>query len=183
MKIALETKLRHMEKQDRKAIHRMFENARRENGGPLWFRAGVSSAEQYFRAKRVLASIGLALLVILIAAIVHGEPAHADQLKASWYSEASLKKEGTWKTSKGVMANGKRFDETKNTCATRLYPLGRTVYVRNKKTGGTVACIVTDRIGRRFAKTRIDLSKAAFKKIASLKEGLVDVEVSEVRHE
>lgn len=104
-------------------------------------------------------------------------PAKAETLTASWYSEASLKKEGTWKTSKGIMANGKKFDETKLTCATRKYPLGSKLHVTNHSTGLSVTVIVTDRIGKRFANTRIDLSKAAFKKIASLDKGLVKVEV------
>lgn len=99
----------------------------------------------------------------------------AVRLTASWYSEASLKQEGTWEKSKGVMANGQRFDETDYTCATRLYPLGTILKISHN--GKTVYCEVTDRIGKRFAKTRIDLSKAAFQQIASLKQGLVEVEV------
>jgi rare lipoprotein A len=118
--------------------------------------------------------------LFVIFGIVLVPKVHADQiLQASWYSEASLKKEGTWKKSKGVMANGKKFDETKLTVASRIHPRGSVIKIVNISNGKSVLVIVTDRIGKRFAKTRIDLSRAAFQKIASLKEGLVKVEVSQ----
>jgi rare lipoprotein A (peptidoglycan hydrolase) len=120
----------------------------------------------------------LVWLFILLCLTVRAN-AETVSLKASWYSDASLKQEGTWKTSKGIMANGKQFDETKLTCATRLYPLGARLRVLNVRNGKTVIVTCTDRIGKRFAKTRIDLSKAAFEKIAMLKEGLISVEVSQ----
>ncbi len=106
--------------------------------------------------------------------------AQADTLQASWYSKASLIKEGTWKNGETMMANGKRFDENALTCATRLYPLGTMLLVTNLDNNKTVLVKVTDRIGKRFAKTRIDLSKAAFSKIASLDKGLVDIKVNKV---
>ncbi len=98
-------------------------------------------------------------------------------LKASWYSIASLKKEGTWKTSKGVMANGKIFSDTDYTCASRLYPLGTYLYVTNTGNNKTIKVKVTDRIGKRFAKKRIDLSKSAFNKIANLEQGIIPIKV------
>lgn len=101
--------------------------------------------------------------------------AHASEIKASWYSIESLKKEGTWKTSKGVMANGEAFKEEEFTCATRLWKLG--TYLQITKGNLSVIVKVTDRIGKRFAKKRIDLSKSAFQQITDLKEGLISVEV------
>jgi rare lipoprotein A len=110
------------------------------------------------------------------------EKAYADEgLKASWYSVQSLKTEGTWKYSKGVMANGEKFKDEALTCATRLFKLGDCIRITNNANGKTVDVMVTDRIGKRFAKTRIDLSKSAFEKIADLKEGLVPISV-EVIH-
>ena len=99
-------------------------------------------------------------------------------LKASWYSIESLKQEGTFKYSKGVMANGRKFIDTNFTCATRLYPLGSILYVSygNK----TVRVVVTDRIGKRFAKTRVDLSKSAFQKLADLKQGIIPIKVRKI---
>jgi rare lipoprotein A (peptidoglycan hydrolase) len=105
--------------------------------------------------------------------------AHAGELKASFYSRASLIREGTWKNGETRMANGERFDENKLTCATRLYKLGTFLTITNSNNGKTVVVKVTDRIGKRFAQTRIDLSQGAFVKIADLKSGIVPITVSQ----
>jgi rare lipoprotein A len=101
-------------------------------------------------------------------------------LIASWYSIASLISEGTYKHSKGVMANGHRFRDDHYTCATRLYPLGSYLRVTNLQNNKVVVVKVTDRIGKRFATKRIDLSKAAFYSIASLGKGLISVKIKRV---
>jgi len=120
-------------------------------------------------------------------------PSTADkkQLIASWYSIESLKKEGTWKTSKGVMANGNKFSDESFTCATRIYPLGSILrisrnidmggYKHDKNNARNVIVVVTDRIGKRFAETRIDLSQRAFSQIASLEQGIVPVFVERIK--
>lgn len=102
-------------------------------------------------------------------------------IRASWYSIASLKKEGTWGYSHGKMANGHIFRDDGLTCASRLYPLGSILRVENIKNHKIVLVKVIDRIGRRFAKKRIDLSKAAFAKIADLKQGLINVYVERIK--
>lgn len=127
-----------------------------------------------FRVILVLAVMAILILVLTGNAKAEGE------LKASWYSVASLHKEGTWAKSKGVMANGKAFSDTDLTCANRLYPLGTMLIITNKANGKSVIVKTTDRIGKRFANTRVDLSKGAFSKIASLKEGLIEVSVKKV---
>ena len=106
--------------------------------------------------------------------------AQSQEITASWYSVASLKQEGTWAYSKGRMANGKIFKDEGFTCATRLYPLGTTLIVTSNKNLQSVTVKVTDRIGKRFAKTRIDLSKIAFEKIANLNQGLIKVKVEAI---
>lgn len=53
--------------------------------------------------------------------------------------------------------------------------------VTNIKSGKSVIVRTTDRIGKRFAKIRIDLSKRAFSKIANLKQGIVQVKVEQIR--
>ena len=103
--------------------------------------------------------------------------AKAETLKASWYSIESLKQEGTYRYSKGVMANGKLFKDDNLTCACRLYNLGDILLITNISNGKSINVVVTDRIGKRFAKTRIDLSKGAFKQIANLKQGLINIKV------
>jgi len=100
--------------------------------------------------------------------------------KASWYSIQSLKKEGTYQYSKGVMANGEKFNENDLTCATRMYPLGSRLRITHAASGRSCIVRVTDRIGKRFATKRIDLSKAAFMQIADLYRGLVYVRVEKI---
>jgi len=121
------------------------------------------------------------ITVISILIIWMGTARAEDQLKASWYSMESLKQEGTFKYSKGVMANGKLFDDTKLTCACRLYPLGAVLRITNMDNGRMVCVRVTDRIGKRFAQTRIDLSRSAFMAIANLKQGLVSIKVERLK--
>jgi rare lipoprotein A len=131
-------------------------------------------------AKVTLAALLFQLVFwcVVFVTIAHAEPV---TLKASWYSIASLKKEGTFKYSKGVMANGHNFNDLGYTCTSRMFRLGSLLRVQNIKTNKEVFVRVTDRIGKRFAQTRIDLSKAAFEKIADLKQGVITVTVEEVK--
>lgn len=104
-------------------------------------------------------------------------------LDASWYSIESLKREGTYKYSKGVMANGKEFKDEAFTCATRLYPLGTYLKITNQRNGKSVIVKVTDRVGKRFAEKRIDLTPTAFKVLAGsqgLEVGLLPVKVEKL---
>lgn len=96
------------------------------------------------------------------------------QLTASWYSTESLKQEGTYKYSKGIMANGRVFNND-YTCATNLYPLGSILMVY--RGDNKVSVEVTDRINKRFTKTRIDLSQKAFSELADCKVGIIKVRV------
>lgn len=116
-------------------------------------------------------------IIICIGLLLRGcsEPGWA--MDASWYSTESLKKEGTWKYSHGRMANGEKFDDKKLTCATRLWPLGTILRITNIQTNESVSVKVTDRIGKRFAKKRIDLSKKAFEEIADLNQGIIPISV------
>jgi rare lipoprotein A len=138
--------------------------------------------ENYNRFVQQPKPVLVALLIILFTSLM-AQPALANpvHIKCSWYSIASLQEEGTWKTSKGVMANGKLFQDSSLTCATRLYPLGTVLHIKNKSNGKAVTVKVTDRIGKRFANKRIDLSKRAFSQIAALEQGLVSCVVKKVR--
>jgi rare lipoprotein A len=116
----------------------------------------------------------LLVCLILLPGLVE-----AKELTASWYDRASLIKEGTWKNGEEKkMANGERFNEEAFTCSSRDYPLHTWLRITNKKTGKWVDCLCTDRIGKRFAGIRIDLSKRAFAQIADLKQGIVPVIVT-----
>lgn len=108
--------------------------------------------------------------------------ARAEILTASWYDRASLIKEGTWANGRERrMANGERFDENALTCANRLYPMGSILRVTDIKSGKSVIVRTTDRIGKRFARTRVDLSRMAFSQLDKLEKGLIRVKVEQLR--
>ena len=125
---------------------------------------------------KVLASL-LGILIFLFSLLVSEG---AEALTASWYSVASLKKEGTYRYSKGVMANGKTFRDEGYTAASWDYPLGTRLEVSSVETQRRVEVVVTDRTARRFKGKRIDLSKGAFAQIAPLEQGLVEVQIKEL---
>ena len=123
------------------------------------------------------------LLAIILTVMLFLKIARAEEIKASWYSYASLKSEGTWAKGAQRMANGSWYDENALTCACRLYPLGSWLYITNLANGKSVLVRVTDRIGKRFATSRIDLSKRAFKQIADLRTGIIKVKIERSRNE
>ena len=104
-------------------------------------------------------------------------------LTGSWYSEESLKAEGTWVRTKGVMANGQEFSDNRRTCACNLYPLGSWLFVTNMESGKRIIVQVTDRISEEHGGTRIDLSKSAMEALGgkqALKDGLLPVKVEKL---
>ena len=111
-------------------------------------------------------------VTLVMAGVCLGQPKHR---VASWYDEVSLKKEGTWKTSGGKMANGRQFSSRDFTCASRDCPLGTTLRVTRSDTKASVVVLVTDRTAKRYAGKRIDLTSSAFSKLAPCSEGLIDV--------
>lgn len=96
----------------------------------------------------------------------------AIECEASWYGREHRGK---------VTASGEKFDDREYTCATWFYPLGTDLVVTNIKTGKAVRVRVNDRgpsWDLVFKKTRcIDLTHAAFKRIANPSEGLCWVKV------
>ena len=125
--------------------------------------------------------VGIMIIIMLLFCQGIAKAETLQSLTASWYSVASLKKEGTWKKGERKMANGKRFNENDLTCACRLYPLGSMIKVTNLNNNKSIIVKVTDRIGKRFATTRIDLSKKAFSLLESdLDKGLIKVSVEKI---
>lgn len=72
------------------------------------------------------------------------------------------------------MSNGKPYRPGAMTAASNSYRLGQRVRVTNRKTGRSVVVTITDRCGN----CSIDLSRAAFSRIAPLKQGRVPVRVT-----
>jgi rare lipoprotein A len=122
--------------------------------------------------------IGITLAILFIPCLARSEEI---TLKASWYSIESLKKEGTYKCSKGVMANGEKFNNNNFTCANRLYPLGAILRVTCIESGKSIVVKTTDRISRRFGRTRIDLSRLAFSRISELEKGIIPIRVERIK--
>lgn len=146
-----------------------------------WWEKGVLSIPVWkYKKEPKFNPWSIVLAVIILALLAIAAFAEEPKLKASWYSVESLKKEGTWKHSKGVMANGKLFKDSSLVCATRIFPMGQSLCITNIKNGKSVIVKVADKIGKRFAKSRVDLSKSAFQKISDLKEGLILVNVEVV---
>lgn len=82
-----------------------------------------------------------------------------------------------------LMANGERFDQNGLTCATSFdpmtgekeFPFGTKIKITNLRNNKSVVVTVTDTGG--FAKhgIKFDLSKAAFEKIGSLRDGVLQI--------
>lgn len=117
---------------------------------------------------------GITALLGLLFFWLTERPARASQprkLTASWYGD---------ECAGSLMANCQPFDPNKYTCASWDYPLGTMLRVSTTLRDGhilSVAVVVSDRgPHRRLLKTRqLDLSRAAFRALAPLRQGLVNV--------
>jgi rare lipoprotein A len=89
---------------------------------------------------------------------------------ASWYSKKD-------KNIKPETANGEKFDDGKMTCASWDHPFGEKLVVINALTGKWVVCRVNDRGPNKRLDRTVDMTYAAFRKIANPKRGLVYVSV------
>lgn len=95
----------------------------------------------------------------------------AAPVTASWYGEEHRGR---------LMANGRPFDPDAFTCASWDYPMGTRLRLWGQHGVGSVVVRVTDRgPARRLYRQgrRLDLSRAAFGKLARWEEGLVRVRV------
>lgn len=72
-----------------------------------------------------------------------------------------------------IKANGRPYNPNAMTAASNHYRLGTKVKVINRRTGKSVIVTITDRCGN----CSIDLSRAAFSRIAPLKQGRVAVKI------
>lgn len=73
-------------------------------------------------------------------------------------------------------ATGATYFDHLMTAASNIYKLGTRLLVVNKHTGKQVEVVVNDRMAPHM-KGRVDLSRSAFQKIASLDKGVVPVKV------
>lgn len=93
---------------------------------------------------------------------------------ASWYSRASCLKE----SGQAITASGAPLDDSALTAAAWGFPFGTRLRVTNIKNGRSVVVLVSDRGPAKSLVVRgriIDLTVAAFKKLAPLAEGIVEI--------
>ena len=117
------------------------------------------------------------ILIVLIAVVFSlnnvGEVATSPTVikgKASWYSQ----------NDPGILlttANMERFDDSELTCAMWDMPFNAILKVTNLENGKSVIVRVNDRGPAKRLNRAIDLTKAAFSKIADLEKGLAEVSV------
>lgn len=104
-------------------------------------------------------------------AAIEGTPGYSQTGKASFYAD-SLQGNKT--------ANGEIFSQKHLTAAHRHLPFGSKVKVVNRANGKSVVVRVNDR--GPFVRGRIiDLSKAAFRRIANTSEGVVNIRITVLR--
>jgi len=119
----------------------------------------------------------LLAIIILLTCEVN---AFAIEGEASYYTYKSCRREGT----SGILtASGERFNENDLTCAMRSRDWGKTYKVTNLVNQKSVIVRHNDFGPNKKLHNRgriIDLSKAAFAKIADLKKGVVNVSVVEI---
>jgi len=92
---------------------------------------------------------------------------------ASWYSESDP-------NINLYTANGEFFDDAQLTCASWDFPFGTLLKVENLSNGKSVVCRVNDRGPSKRLGRVIDLTKAAFRRIANPSKGLIRVAVSPI---
>ena len=121
----------------------------------------------------LLFGLVLAVMVVLAGA----EPII---LTASWYSVESCLREGT----SGIMANGRKLDDTKFTAASWDYPFKTRLRITNCRSNKSVIIEITDRgPSKRLVKKGrvIDLSRAAFAYLVggeqNLKIGVIPIKI------
>jgi len=90
---------------------------------------------------------------------------------ASWYGKEC---EGQY------MANMQKFDPWRYTCASWHYPFNTKLKVTNIANGKHIVVTVTDRGPAKRLNRAIDLSMIAFKQIADLETGLIQVRIEKL---
>ena len=89
-----------------------------------------------------------------------------DSCTVSWYGEECRGR---------LTASGVPFDPAAFTCASYKYPLGTRLLVSHKNC--TVLVTVNDRGPAKRLHRTLDLSRAAFQKLAPLKKGVITVTI------
>lgn len=108
----------------------------------------------------------LCAALLAVGLMLMASPVMAECGRASFYGSAHHGK---------LMANGRPFNMNAMTAASWAYPLGTAVKVRSQRTGKEIRVTITDRGPAKRLGRVIDLSRAAFAKLAPLSSGLTKV--------
>jgi len=103
-------------------------------------------------------ALGVAISALVIATKAEGA-------EATYYCDS---------LAENLMANGEPYEPIRFTCASWDYPLDTWLFVTYE--GKTIEVLVTD---RHDYKTEIDLSREAFRALAPLELGRINVEITE----
>lgn len=137
------------------------------------FRGRKSIVEAEKATPPLLKIIVIAILMSLFASSIWADT-------ASYYTYKSCVREGT----SGVWtASGERFNENDLTAAMWGVPFGTRIKVTNIENGKSIIVRINDRgPSKRLVKQGriIDLSKGAFQRIASLKDGIIRVKIERI---
>jgi len=117
------------------------------------------------------ATVILIILMVVVFSIKEADTASIIiKGKASWYSQDDP----------GILlttANMEKFDDSQLTCAVWDLPFNTILKVTNLENGKFILVRVNDRGPAKRLNRTIDLTKAAFSRIADLDKGLADVSV------
>ena len=115
----------------------------------------------------------LLVTLLLFGCVAFSESYHG---MASYYTEKDNKLNGHNKT-----ANGETYNENAYTCASNKHRFGTLLRVENKINGKVVICRVNDRgVFHKYGRT-LDLSKASFRSIANLRNGIIRVKITPLK--
>lgn len=119
--------------------------------------------------------------ILLVTLLLATNQLRAEDGIATYYTEASCKREGT----SGIKtANGERFDETALTCARRSRTWNATFKVTNLENGKSIVVRQNDFGPGRKPTARgviIDLTPAGMKALGAGRKGEIKVRVEEVK--
>jgi len=127
---------------------------------------------------QVCAALAAALLCIVFLDGCTGPAAHRPSPGPGGYRETGMASYYARKFQSRKTASGERLDNNSMTAAHRSLPFGTEVTVKNLANGKSVRVRINDR-GPYVRGRIIDLTRAAFSRIASLDKGIVKVEISE----
>lgn len=125
---------------------------------------------------RVCAALAVVLLCILFLDGCTGPAGRRPPPGLSGYRETGMASYYAGKFQSRRTASGERLDNNSMTAAHRSLPFGTEVTVRNLANGKYVRVRINDR-GPFVSGRIIDLTRAAFSRIASLDKGVVKVEI------